>query len=73
MKIKKQHPVTFIIHGMGDNGNLSWVQNLTEVLLKNNVSTVVVVDWRKLAQYHYPKVLKYTQEVGKRVRITKVA
>lgn len=63
-KISKERPVVFIIHDWMQNGQKSWIQNLTRVLLKNSDCSVISVDWKKPANGSYPSTVEKVPKVG---------
>lgn len=66
-KINPSYPVIFITHGWTDEGNASWVQNLTNAFFEQGNYNIIAVNWRKIAKQNYVAAAGNTKDVGKTI------
>lgn len=59
-------PVKFMVHGFTDNGNMSWIINMTDVLLEKYDVNIIAVDWHEPASSDYITAAKNTRIVGEK-------
>ena len=62
-KVDLKKPFTFIVHGWIDNGNRTWIKNLTSSYWKFVDTNVCVVDWDRLANYRYDIAAKTNTKI----------
>lgn len=58
-------PIAFIIHGWEDDSNDTWVEDLTDLYVKNGEYNVITVDWAEPADMFYVASVEDVKSVGK--------